>query len=35
MSAFNLVTQANTDPELEKVQDYEAPELPRSPMRST
>ncbi len=23
--AFNLVTQANTDPELEKVQDYEAP----------
>jgi peptidyl-dipeptidase Dcp len=24
-NAFNLVTQANTDPELEKVQDYEAP----------
>ncbi len=23
--AFNLVTQANTDPELEKIQDYEAP----------
>jgi len=23
--AFNLVSQANTDPELEKVQDYEAP----------
>ncbi len=24
-NAFNLVTQANTDPELEKVQEYEAP----------
>jgi peptidyl-dipeptidase Dcp len=24
-NAFNLVSQANTDPELEKVQDYEAP----------
>jgi peptidyl-dipeptidase Dcp len=24
-AAFNLVTQANTDPELEKIQDYEAP----------
>ena len=24
-AAFNLVSQANTDPELEKVQDYEAP----------
>jgi len=24
-NAFNCVTQANTDPELEKVQDYEAP----------
>ena len=23
--AFNLVTQANTDPDLEKIQDYEAP----------
>ncbi len=26
-AAFNLVTQANTDPELEKVQAYEAPRL--------
>ena len=24
-NAFNLVSQANTDPELEKIQDYEAP----------
>ncbi len=24
-AAFNLVSQANTDPELEKIQDYEAP----------
>ena len=26
-AAFNCVTQANTDPELEKVQEYEAPRL--------
>ena len=27
MTAFNCVTAANTDPELQKVQEYEAPRL--------